>query len=117
VTGTQHDSPSVGDIRTLLERYGIPHTDDAHHVIVADAPDHFAVITCCDDVASSVSMLRDALANLTGETVPVQAVSDRVIVSRDDLRNVMTLIALWVPPEFRPSVIVDRLSAAVEAGR
>lgn len=41
------------------------------------------------------------------------ATGDRVTVGRDDLRDALTLIALHVPVAFRPSVIVDRLSAAV----
>lgn len=41
--------------------------------------------------------------------------ADRAIVSRVDLEIALTLIALHVPPDFRPSVIVDRLSAAVKA--
>lgn len=38
--------------------------------------------------------------------------SDQVTVNRQDLRDVLTLIALWVPPDFRPSIILDRLVAA-----
>jgi len=43
--------------------------------------------------------------------------TDRVVVNRQDLCDALTVISLWVPPEFRPSIILDRLSAAVSVER
>ena len=35
-----------------------------------------------------------------------------VVVSRQDLRDLLTVVALHAPVEFRPSVVMDRLVAA-----
>jgi hypothetical protein len=39
---------------------------------------------------------------------------DLVMVNRQDLRDLLMWIALWVPPDFRPSIILDRLVAATD---
>jgi hypothetical protein len=46
------------------------------------------------------------------QTVLAGVAAGHVYVSRDDLHDALTLISLWVPAAFRPSVIVERLSAA-----
>ena len=58
-----------------------------------------------------------AAAEVAIQQAQDEAVPGQVMVSRDDLHDALTMICLHVPPDFRPSVIVDRLSAAVEAGQ
>ena len=40
---------------------------------------------------------------------------DQVVVNRQDLRDALTLISLHVPLDFRPSIILERLSSAAAA--
>ena len=81
---------TVGETRAWLEAaYGVPHTLSTHYVIVADSPDGFRVVGCCDGTDEGGTMLSLALAAMRGEAVPAPA-SGSVIVSRDDLRAVLS---------------------------
>src|ERR1035441_5271147 len=63
--GTMADRITVGETRAFLAAsYGIPHGDDTHFVIVAEAVNGMTVGTCCDETAEAAGMLRTALREI-----------------------------------------------------
>lgn len=90
LTGQDDLSPTpVGATRQFLARWGITHSDQTHGVIVGEAPGQFVIVTCCDDVSSTVRVLWEALEHMGEDAGPLLPISDRVIVAREDLRALL----------------------------
>ena len=84
------DRITVGETRAFLAAsYGIPHGDDTHFVIVAEAVNGMTVGTCCAETAEAAGMLRTALREISRAAPTLAPGSPSVIVGRDDLRAVL----------------------------
>ena len=102
------DRPTVGATRAFLAaHYGVPHEDDTHFVLVAEAENGMTVSTCCDGVAEAAGMLRCALREIGRIAPDLAPESPSVIVHRDDLKAAL-LAAGALPVD-----ILDRLRAAL----
>jgi hypothetical protein len=84
--------PTVGDVRDLLARHGVPGAETAHYALAATVPpDRIAVLACCDAADDTAMILAAALMSLTGDDIPVSG-SGRLIVRGADL-DVLTALA------------------------
>ena len=85
-TEGEGSDPTVGQVRELLARHGIPDTPETHFAIAASAPGRgLAVICCCDGLQHVADLMGAAVEEVTGEP-QVTAASRSVIVSREDLQ-------------------------------
>jgi hypothetical protein len=84
------ETGTVGATRDFLaEHYGVPHQDNTHFVIVAEAVNGTTVGTCCDGSEEIEGLLRLALHSLGAAQPPLAAESPSVIVGRADLETVL----------------------------
>lgn len=105
-------NPTVGETRGWLEAaYGVPNDATTHFVIVADSRDGARIIGCCDGTDEAGQLLAGALGALTGRQKP-RPESGSVIVSRLDLLDLLTVVALHTPSGIAPAAIIDRLAEA-----
>jgi hypothetical protein len=102
------DRRTVGATRAFLAaHYGVPHEDDTHYVLVAEAVNGMTVGTCCDGLDEATGMLRAALREIGKQVPGVAPGSPSVIVGRDDLKAAL-LAAGALPLD-----ILQRLCAAL----
>ena len=107
------DHATVGATRAFLaEHYGVPHQDNTHFVVIAEAANGTTVGTCCDGSAEIEGMLRLVLYSLGAAQPPLAQGSPSVLVSRDDLKAVLGSAPCC------SGDVLDRLRAALgtEAG-
>lgn len=104
---------TVGEVRDLLARAGVPHAEDTHYAIVA-AQDGGALIilTCCDGVDDVAGLLREGLAGVTSDVPLSPEVSNRVIVRADDLRKLLATPGAATTARDELAPVIARLSAA-----
>lgn len=109
---------TVGEVRDLLARAGVPHAEDTHYAIVAAQHDGALIIlTCCDGVDDVAGLLREGLAATTSEIPPASGISNRVIVRADDLRKLLATPGAATTARDELGPVVARLSAAAEVTR
>lgn len=114
-TPNQPAEVTVGEVRALLARAGVPHAEDTHYAIVAAQHDGALIIlTCCDGVDDVARLLREGLAAATSDVPPSPGLSNRVIVRADDLRWALQFMSA---DGEHTAAVKARLSAAAEVTR
>lgn len=94
---------SVGDARDFLSAHcKLERWKVAHYITVVEDPagDLAAISTCCDGTRDGARMLAGALTAITSQ-VMLAPDSDGIIVSREDLRAVLTVLAESIPAGIR----------------